>query len=99
MAGTSASVIERSTGERPAAAGRSVEDLLLGRMLAELSALFINLPAGEVDGAIEDGVARLSETLGLDGGGLLQLDEDGSRFRVPCIRIAAASCGSAPMPV
>ena len=50
--------------------------------LSKLSALFINLPPGEVDRAIEKGVAELSQALGLDGGGLLQLDADGSRFRM-----------------
>ena len=49
------------------------EELLeFERLLAELSARFINLPAGEIDGAITDALRKIIEFLGADRGALLR---------------------------
>jgi transcriptional regulator with GAF, ATPase, and Fis domain len=45
------------------------------RLLAQLSARFINLPSGEVDSAIEDSLRCIVEEVGIDRSGLFQLDE------------------------
>jgi signal transduction histidine kinase len=42
------------------------EALRFERLLAELSAGFINVPAAAIDGAIEDGLRRIVEILGVD---------------------------------
>jgi transcriptional regulator with GAF, ATPase, and Fis domain len=49
-------------------------------LLADLSARFINLPADQVDGAIEDAQRRIVETLGLDRTSLFQFVEQDSRM-------------------
>lgn len=47
------------------------------RMLAELSAGFINLQATEVDGAINDALRRITELIGADRVRLISFSEDG----------------------
>ena len=52
---------------------RAREELLqFERLLAELSARFINLPAAEIDGAITDALRKIIELLGVDRGALLR---------------------------
>lgn len=46
------------------------------RMLAELSAGFINLQAAEVDGAINDALRRITELISADRGRLISFSED-----------------------
>jgi hypothetical protein len=46
----------------------SEELLQFERLLADLSARFINLPAAEIDGAITDALRRIIELLGMDRG-------------------------------
>ena len=49
------------------------EELLqFERLLADLSARFINLPAAEIDGAITDALRSIIELLGVDRGALLR---------------------------
>ena len=51
----------------PAHAAAPVHDpLRFERLLAELSARFINLPAAEIDGAITDALRSIVELLGVD---------------------------------
>jgi transcriptional regulator with GAF, ATPase, and Fis domain len=45
------------------------------RLLAQLSARFINLTSGEVDNAIEDSLRSIVEEVGIDRSALFQLDE------------------------
>ena len=47
------------------------------RLLAELSARFINLPAAEVDGAINEALQRIAELLGADRSQLIRFSEGG----------------------
>src|SRR5262245_47542803 len=49
------------------------ERLRFETLLAELSATFVNLPAGQVDSQIESALRRLVEFLGVDRGGLAEL--------------------------
>ena len=46
------------------------------RMLAELSAHFINLPAADVDGAINDALKRIAALLGVDRAVLIRFDRE-----------------------
>jgi two-component system sensor histidine kinase/response regulator len=50
-------------------------------LLFDLSATFINLPTHEVDRAIESGLQRVAEFLGVDGSTLWQFSEDYSELR------------------
>jgi PAS domain S-box-containing protein len=52
------------------------EDLRYGTMITDLSSKFVNLPPGEVDGAIEDAQRRVCEFLGLDLSALWQPVEE-----------------------
>src|SRR5262245_14118377 len=45
-------------------------------LLAELSATFVHLPAGQIDSQIEHALQRLVEFLGVDRGGLAELLTD-----------------------
>jgi signal transduction histidine kinase len=55
----------------------SVPDLLaFERLLSELSARFIDLPASEIDAVIEDGLRRVVETLDIDRSTLTQFSPD-----------------------
>ncbi len=47
------------------------------RLLADLSARFVNLPATEVDGAITDALRRIVELLGVDRSSLIQYTPEG----------------------
>lgn len=49
------------------------ERLRFETLLAELSGTFVNLPAGRVDAAIETAMRRLVEFLGVDRGGMAEL--------------------------
>jgi PAS domain S-box-containing protein len=52
------------------------ERLQFEALLAELSATFVNLPASQVDSQIESALERLVMFLGLDRGGLAELQRD-----------------------
>ncbi len=54
------------------------EQLRFETLLTDLSARFINLPAAQVDQAIEDALRRLVEFFGLGRSTLFQLGEDGT---------------------
>ena len=67
----------------PAPPRRSLEERLrFERLLADLSARFVNLPAPRVDTAIEDAQRQVCERLGLDASLLWQMSPDhpGSMF-------------------
>jgi transcriptional regulator with GAF, ATPase, and Fis domain len=53
------------------------ERLRFETLLADLSARFAALSADQVDGAIEDALGRIGETLGLDRSSLFQFSADG----------------------
>jgi PAS domain S-box-containing protein len=52
------------------------ERLKFEMMINELSARFINLPAGEVDQTIEEGLERIAQALGLERCAIAQLSSD-----------------------
>ncbi len=58
--------------ERRRASDVMRERLAFETLLSELSATFINLPAGQVDGEIERWLARIGELLGVDRGTIIQ---------------------------
>jgi hypothetical protein len=62
----------RSTGELPK----------FERLLAELSAQFINLPATEVDGAITDALRQIVELLAVDRSQLIRFPASGDEANV-----------------
>jgi signal transduction histidine kinase len=51
-------------------------------VLAELSATFVNVPAGQVDSQIESGMRRIVELLGIDRCGFGEVSADGKQFVV-----------------
>jgi signal transduction histidine kinase len=53
------------------------ERLEFERLLADLSARFVNLPAAEVDDAVTDALRRIVELLGVDRSSLIQHTADG----------------------
>jgi hypothetical protein len=66
-------------GARPIAPHEppSVDELLrFERLLSELSASFINLPAARIDAVIESGLRRIVETLDIDRSTLTRLSPD-----------------------
>jgi hypothetical protein len=56
------------------------ERLRFEKLLSEISAHFINLPAEQIDGAIEDAQRRICEDLGLDLSALWQWSDEKPRF-------------------
>lgn len=52
------------------------------QLLADLSARFVDIPAADVDGAIENGLCELQGLLGADRAGLGHFSEDGSEMRI-----------------
>lgn len=57
---------------------KELEDRLqFERLLADLAAGFVGLPADQVDGAIEDAQRRILETLALDRSSLFQFSAEG----------------------
>ena len=64
--------------ERCADRSRLEEHLRFETLLFEISAHFINLPADEIDGGIEDAQRRICELLRLDRSTLWQSADDGS---------------------
>jgi formate hydrogenlyase transcriptional activator len=52
------------------------ERLRFERLLADLSAGFVALPADQVDGAIEDAQGRIVEALGVDRSSLFQFSAE-----------------------
>ena len=64
--------------EAEAASGAAVAGQLeFERLVAELSAKFINLPAEQVDGAIRDALRQIGETLDLDRCTFFRIQPDG----------------------
>ena len=57
---------QQASATTPRAVLSPKEQLQFERLLAELSAGFINLPAERIDNAIEDALRRIVETLGID---------------------------------
>lgn len=71
------------TGTRPAASpgSSSVHDLLrFERLMSDLSATFINLPADRIDDVIQDGLRRVVETLGIDRSSLTRVAPDSGQL-------------------
>ena len=67
----------------PASAPVSVHDLLrFERLLSDLSARFIALPAQEIDGAIHDSLARVVSALGIDRSTLSRIFPMSGRIEV-----------------
>jgi PAS domain S-box-containing protein len=58
------------------------ERLRFESLTAELSAAFINLPAGKIDEEIDSGLQRLLEHLGIDRATVIELAEETGRLRV-----------------
>jgi PAS domain S-box-containing protein len=56
------------------------ERLHFETLLAELSGTFVNLPPGQVDPQIESALRRLVEFLGVDRGGMVELQRDSKRL-------------------
>ncbi|MGC1417614.1 MAG: sigma 54-interacting transcriptional regulator [Candidatus Acidiferrum sp.] len=54
-----------------------IEQLKFETLLAELSAVFINLPAGQVYDKVEEAQKRICEALGLERSALVQVTADG----------------------
>ena len=72
----------RDITERKQAEAALNERLRFDRLLAELSAKFINLPDAEVDKQIDNGLKLVIEFLGVDRSTLFQLSEDRTCFQV-----------------
>jgi len=58
------------------------ERLQLQRLISDLSAMFVHLPASEVDGQIELGLKRIVEFLGIDRSSFGEFSEDMKELRV-----------------
>src|SRR5436309_2089619 len=58
----------------------SADPLRFERLLSELAASFIVLPAAQIDDAIENGLRRIVETLGIDRSTLSSVDPDTGQF-------------------
>jgi transcriptional regulator with GAF, ATPase, and Fis domain len=56
------------------------EGMRFERLLADLSARFVNLPPAEVDQEIENGLRQIVETLEVDRSSLLEFSEDGTQL-------------------
>lgn len=79
--------------ETPTAGGSLPEHLYFERLLAEVSASFVNIPSQLVDGAILDAIRRIVDALGLDLGAVFQ---NGSQTgeHVPTHQTGAVPCNS-----
>jgi hypothetical protein len=72
----------QSTGD-PRAPERPGDDRLrFERLLTDLSATFVNVPADRVDAQIEEALQRLVEFLGVERGSLGEFAEDGTSINV-----------------
>ena len=67
--------LTKANQELLAAEGRLEERLKFERLLAEMSARFVNLPADRIDSGIEDAQRRICEFLDLDRSSLWQSPE------------------------
>src|SRR5579883_795640 len=56
------------------------ERLRFETLLAELSSTFVNLPPGQVDAQIESALGRIVEFLGVDRGGMAEVQRDRKRL-------------------
>ena len=73
----------RDITERKQLAEEQAEDSRFGNLIADLSSKFVNLPAAEVDNAIEDAQRRVCEFLGLDLSALWQpVNETPGEYRL-----------------
>ena len=80
QAGGSGSGPETSGDPRPPK--RPEERLRFERLLTDLSATFVNVPADQVDAQIEDALRRLVEFLGVERGSLAEFDDGGGSLNV-----------------
>jgi len=64
--------LQERTSELQQTAAKLVKELDFQKVLADLSARFVNVPSDRVDREIEDAQRRVSECLGLDLIGLWQ---------------------------
>ncbi len=56
------------------------EGIRFERLLADLSARFVNLPPAEVDQEIEQGLRQIVEALEVDRSTLMEFSEDGKQL-------------------
>jgi formate hydrogenlyase transcriptional activator len=71
--------LKDQTSQAPAPASAAVDDRLqFESLVADVSARFVNLPADQVDAAIEAAQRQIVESLGLDRSTLFELLPDGS---------------------
>ncbi|MGH7334111.1 MAG: sigma-54-dependent Fis family transcriptional regulator [Candidatus Rokuibacteriota bacterium] len=82
---------EELVGRTPPPVGD--DRLRFERLLADLSARFVNLPPLEVDQEIEDGLRQIVKTLEVDRSTLMEFSEDGTQF------IVTHSCAREGVPV
>lgn len=74
-------MIEAGTRSAAPHGPASVHELLqFERLMSELSASFINLPAAQIDDVIESGLRRIVETLDIDRSSLTRLSPDTGRL-------------------
>jgi FixJ family two-component response regulator/signal transduction histidine kinase len=66
----------KANNTNPTAAGNALSEF--ERLLAELSARFVNLPAAEVDVAINDALRRIAALIGADRGQQLRFAREGT---------------------
>jgi len=71
---------ELETEHRPAMEALQ-ERLQFEKLISDLSALFVNLPASEVDGQIEQGLKRIVEFLTIDRSSFGEFSEDMKELR------------------
>jgi PAS domain S-box-containing protein len=75
--------VVRDITEHKQLAEEQAEDSRFGNLIADLSSKFVNLPAAEVDQAIEDAQRRVCEFLGLDLSALWQpVNETPDEYRL-----------------
>jgi signal transduction histidine kinase len=72
---------ERHTRGRSRLVNQLNEHIRFDALLAELSAVFVNLPADAVDAHVERGLARIVEFLGVERSGLGLYSDDGKELR------------------
>ena len=85
-----------SRAQRQHAERKLAQQLRIETLLAELSARFVHLPAGQIESEIQDAQRRICEALDLDRSTLFQVAEDvPDTLRLTHIHTPA---GTAPMP-
>ena len=82
MSADSAYLTNRAPSQPPSPLEALENRLQFEMLISGLSARFINLPATEVDGQIEDGLRQVVEFLNVDRSSLWQFSEDGTRLHL-----------------